>query len=73
MFGDCSLATGGLGMSGGLIVITGGAAAIAIVAGVSLSWFLNEKNREKIVRQLEEQAIKIDKELSDLGLQAPNY
>ena len=60
-------------MSGGLIVITGGAAAIAIVAGVSLSWFLNEKNREKIVRQLEEQAIKIDKELSDLGLQAPNY
>lgn len=73
MFGGGSLATGGLGMSGGLMVITGGAAAIAIVAGVGLSWFLNEKNREKIVRQLEEQAIKTDKELSDLGVQAPNY
>jgi len=62
-----------LGMSGGLMVITGGAAAIAIVAGASLNWFLNEKNRENIVKQLEEQAIKTDKELSDLGVQALNY
>jgi len=73
MFGGGSLAAGGLGMSGGLMVITGGAAAIAIVAGASLNWFLNEKNRENIVKQLEEQAIKTDKELSDLGVQALNY
>ena len=71
--GGGSLATGGWGMSGGLMVLTGGTAALAIFAGLGISWFLNEQNREKVIRQMEEQAIKIDRELVDLGLQASNY
>ena len=63
-----SLAAGGFGMTGGLAVLTGGAALIAIASGVGIKWALGKWNHQKVLENMELQIDLIDKELQELGL-----